>query len=96
MASKVRIRSLRRVIIVCGVFALLCYFAISMGVSYNNYRALASEKANLEQQTQALQQAQEQLKKDVDYTKTEQFVEETARSVFGWVKPGDIRYIGEE
>ncbi len=67
---------------------------VVLGIGYVR-RVTASQavQAELEQWQQRVKEAQwqrERLEKELAYVKTDLYVDERARTAFGWVKPGDV------
>lgn len=52
---------------------------------------LNAQKATLQTQQAQLEKQGDELKQDIEFSKTDSFVERMARELLGWVKPGEIK-----
>ena len=52
---------------------------------------LNSQKADLQNQQTQLQRQSDDFQADLEYSKSNSFVERMARELLGWVKPGEIK-----
>lgn len=59
-------------------------------------RELNVEKATLMAQLDSIDGKNEQLKKDIEESNTDSFIERMARELLGWVKPGEIKIVDQD
>ncbi|HPT78393.1 MAG TPA: septum formation initiator family protein [Candidatus Atribacteria bacterium] len=75
------------------VLLLLGYFLFVMA---EQEIALSRQRADIDSLVQRIEQAQydnEVLKRQIEYTKTPEYIEKIARSRLGWVKDNEIIFI---
>lgn len=84
-------RTLRRVpwgrFVVVGTAVYALWMA---HVEWRNYHQLSVQGAALRAQASKLRQQQAQLRREVDYASTDQYVSQAASQEFGLVKPGQV------
>jgi cell division protein FtsB len=59
-------------------------------------RDLNAEKASLQVQQAEWVKKNESLQQDIEFSKTESFIERMAREILGWVKHGEIKIAEKE
>ena len=47
----------------------------------------------LEQQIEQVEELNADLERQIEYTKSKEYIEKVARESFGWVKEGEIKFI---
>jgi len=50
----------------------------------------------LRQQIQQVEEYNAELERQIEYTKSEEYIEKAARERFGWVKKGEIKFIEKQ
>lgn len=79
-------------IIVC----LIAYGGFLFFRCWNQLTSLQGQKDALADELGELQDENDQLKREIDFSKTPDFIERMAREILGWVKPGEIKFVEEE
>ncbi|MDD4796206.1 MAG: septum formation initiator family protein [Eubacteriales bacterium] len=59
-------------------------------------RTLQAEQAQLTQQLESVNQANEDLENELQYAGTDSFIEQMAREILGWVKPGEHKFVADD
>lgn len=59
-------------------------------------RTLQAEQTELTQQLDDLNQTNEDLANELEYAGTDSFIEQMAREILGWVKPGEHKFVAED
>jgi cell division protein FtsB len=80
------------------IFVLLPIFLYAGFVFSRNLKTYNSLKAQLEKAQGELNKTTEendQLKQEVEYTKTEDFIIQKARELLGYVKPGEVKFVDD-
>jgi cell division protein FtsB len=54
---------------------------------------LQEQKEILAGQLGEIQEENEKLKEEISFSNTPDFIERMARTILGWVKPGEIKYV---
>lgn len=72
---------------------LMVYATVSLVIQYGEYNKRQTELAELEQQKQELILQKEELQHQLEYTKTDEYIEQTMREKLNWAKPGERRYV---
>lgn len=76
------------------IAVMLLVFGISIGLSFRELHLGRQRLAEVNADHAALQQELGILRKELEYTQSDDYVERVARSELGLVLPGEIRYIG--
>ncbi len=70
---------------------------IYVGVTFVNQQSLLvsqrTRQATLTEQEESLQREIEYYQNELDYIGSDEYVEQEARSRFGWLKPGETKYV---
>lgn len=78
---------------------------IAIGLAYAGYIVISQEigmaemrkaKAQLEEQIKAVQQQDEDINSAIENTKTNEYIENTAREKLGLVKEGEIKFVEKD
>ena len=73
----------RRIALILGIILpVLCYAGYVFSVNLNIYNNLKEQKVVAEQNLEQIQQENEQLHQEVEYTKTDDFIVQKARELF--------------
>lgn len=97
MANKRRPRlRVKRVVFVGGILVMVVV-SIVTGIEQNRrLAALEAEEAQLTEVLAERQLEQSRLEHMLDYASTDSYVEQVARDVLGWVKPGETKFVAPE
>ena len=95
MASrrKRRVRQLRRMLVLCAMLSVVIYAGAIFFKHYKQYHELCQQEKEMATQLEELKNESEQLKVDIAFTQTNEYVERKARELLGWVKPGEVKYV---
>ncbi len=88
-------RANARVILLLAALAAALFVGYQFFYQWTNLRALKAQKAELQKELAVVEQKNDDLQKDIDASNTDGFVERMARELLGWVKPGEIKIVGE-
>ena len=73
-----------------GVITVICCLALLAGVVMYKARALETQKKELQEQLDDAKQKHKELEEKEEYMKTDEYVEDVARSQLGLVYPDEI------
>ncbi|NLG37213.1 MAG: septum formation initiator family protein [Clostridiales bacterium] len=93
--KKKKSRFLPRILMV-ATLGLLIYGAVQFIRCWNQLEALADYKNELAGQLDEIRDKNDELMREIEFSKTPDFIERIAREIFGWVKPGEIKFVEEE
>ena len=57
---------------------------------------LNAQAAEIQQQIEQVDDANEQLERDIEYAQTDEYIESQARDKLGWVKEDEIKFIEKD
>ena len=86
----------RRFVLV--IFILLPIFLYAGFVFVRNlktYNSLKLQLADAQEELCEVTDENEQLKQEVEYTKTDDFIIQKARELLGYVKPGEVKFVDD-
>ena len=87
----------RRIALVLGVvLPVLCYAGYVFSVNFNVYKSLEEQTIVVAQQLEEKIQENEQLKQEVEYTKTDDYIVQKAREILGYEKPGAVKFVKDD
>jgi cell division protein FtsB len=69
------------------------YFVVSIIQQELKIQNQYVEMDSLKQQIQEVEDLNMEMERQIEYTKSEEYVEKVARESFGWVKEGEIKFI---
>jgi cell division protein FtsB len=69
------------------------YFLLTFIQQELRMREQYANMDSLKQQIQQIEEYNAHLKRQIEYTKSEEYIEKVARERFGWVKKGEIKFI---
>jgi cell division protein FtsB len=61
--------------------------------NYKTYVSLQDQLVETSEELYDVQEENEQLKQEVEYTKTDDYIVQKARELLGYVKPGEVKYV---
>ncbi len=95
MASrrKRKVRQGRSMLVICVMLPVIIYAGAVFLKHYNQYQDLCQQEKELTTQLEELNKESEQLKVDIAFTETNEYVERKARELLGWVKPGEVKFV---
>ncbi len=88
-------RRRRVTLVVCIVLPIICYAAFVFSSHMKSYNTLKVQRISAEQKLGQAEQENEQLKQEVKYTKTDEFIVQKARELLGYVKPGEVKFVDD-
>lgn len=84
----------RRLVLILGVvIPLLCYAGFVFSKNLKTYNNLKAQRIVAQEKYEQAKQDNEQLKQEVEFTKTEDFIVQKARELLGYVKPGEVKFV---
>jgi cell division protein FtsB len=86
-------RSILSRIIVLAVLGVIAYGVFMFVRCLNQLTYLQEQKEILAGQLGEIQEENEKLKEEISFSNTPDFIERMARTILGWVKPGEIKYV---
>lgn len=95
-ARKKKKRRVFRYIMAGLIIAAALYVGFVFLKHWKNLQALQAQRDALAQQLDDLQEENEALRREIDFSKTPDFIERMAREILGWVKPGEIKFVEGE
>lgn len=85
-----------RTVILVVVLALVIYFSISFFNEWSTLARLEDNKLHMQSELGKIEDNNDSLKEDIDFSGTPAFIERMAREIFGMVKEGEKRYVDED
>lgn len=82
--------SFKRLILVCGIFAIVAVFVIVTGVKLTN---LQIQKRDAEKQLQHLKETADSLEAELQEIDSDEYVENAARAELHMINDGEVMYI---
>ncbi len=83
----------RFVLVICVVLPIVLYAGFVFARNLKTYNSLKGQLENANEELYEVQQENEQLEQEVEYTKTDDFIVQKARELLGYVKPGEVKYV---
>ncbi|NLX71191.1 MAG: septum formation initiator family protein [Clostridiales bacterium] len=75
------------------VMLILGYFLVTYVQQELRIREQHAKMEQLQQQIEQVEELNADLERQIEYTKSPEYVEKVARERFGWVKKGEIKFI---
>ncbi|MCM8901866.1 septum formation initiator family protein [Caldicoprobacter algeriensis] len=72
------------------------YFIFTFIQQELKIREQHAQMEHLRQQIQQVEEYNAELERQIEYTKSEEYIEKAARERFGWVKKGEIKFIEKQ
>ncbi|NLO81689.1 MAG: septum formation initiator family protein [Clostridiales bacterium] len=69
------------------------YFLVTYVQQELRIREQHAKMEHLKQQIEQVEELNAELERQIEYTKSEEYIEKVARECFGWVKKGEIKFI---
>ncbi len=83
-------------LVICVVLPIFLYSGYVFGRNLKTYNSLKSQLVQAEEDLAVAKEENEQLKEEVEYTKTDDFIVQKARELLGFVKPGEVKFVEKE
>ena len=78
------------------IAVMLIVFSVSIGLSHRDLRAGEKRLAEAKAEYAQLQRELDSLREELEYTRTDDYVERIARDELGLMMPGEIRYVSSK
>lgn len=95
ISSTKKYKRRRFVLIVCVVMPIVFYAGFVFARNLKIYNSLQNQLENANEELYEVQQENEQLKQEVEYTTTDDYIVQKARELLGYVKPGEVKFVDD-
>lgn len=95
ISSTKKYRRRRFALIICVVLPIIFYAGFVFTRNFKTYNSLKAQLEKTQGEFYEVTQENEQLKQEVEYTKTEDFIVQKARELLGFVKPGEVKFVDD-
>ena len=96
VSSNKKYRRRRIALVICVVLPIFLYAGFVFTRNLKTYNSLKAQLVKVQGELGDVSEENEQLKQEVEYTKTEDFIVQKARELLGYVKPGEVKFVEDD
>ncbi len=95
VSSEKKYRRRRLLLVICVILPIILYAGFVFARNYKTYQMLQDQLETTKGKLSDVQEENEQLEQEVEFTKTDDYIVQKARELLGFVKPGEVKYVDE-
>lgn len=96
VSSDKKFKRRRLTLVICVIVPIVLYAGFVFSRNYKTYRMLQDQLEKTKGKYSEVQEKNEQLNQEVEYTKTDDYIVQKARELLGFVKPGEVKYVDSD
>ena len=96
VSSNKKYRRRRLLLVICVMLPIMLYAGFVFTRNYKTYVSLQAQLVKANENLCGVQEENEQLQQEVEYTKTDDFIVQKARELLGYVKPGEVKFVDKD